>query len=730
MKTHKIGSQDHLPMEPNKFQSEMPEGEFQVKKTHLKDNNIPSVTSRQLEFPHSQIVEHAIELVEPEQPSNNPDIEIVEQQMEIVEALSDQPTKSVISIAYERMYNELERLMKKEDTTKTLEEKVKAVLGTIQVPVEILHTFATHPYQHAEPFITLTEDIKGSIQTIVSPIEKTRTLLQGVELLGNGAALIVLSVHCQAVKKLFKEIEMQLEQDPLNEQLGIYVTEMRNYLDDLEESLNEKIVSFSASFSTVGLKTSYYILSATEQVAAFAKHSVGWSLTFLDVLWESISLWRAQKAETTHEAWMIQIAKDQRTFQQAEDLLVKRQERMILSKAEKLTFEELSATLREKGIHFEGKNSAAFKFQLSDPVFRKEIMDKFIDANDTKEDTINVMTRNAIQSLAEVKIRNEKKFFDFKLTKSKFGLSLACISSALTIALEVLAITGVIAVAASTLALPGLGFFIFGATMTGVGLFFFYKYKPNLFKCFLKGVNLRLAFYKIPAKIRSLQLHRKKYEIKVLEITSARYEELEGLLRKKETLNKPFPKEFRHVLEKLRKDIDKKIDEFEGLDEKAQLQLIEEVKNKKDSYIKKIEAARKREDELIEKVDSWVGEEGKITKLQEKLIEAGNKDFAIANRLVSTAQNENMNIPMIIVEKIFDANFDFDNETLKILREKMGINLMEIPLRLGEADKEELIKKLKKFFKMDDEDLLAFMKKQLKALKTEKYGKLPEGKAA
>lgn len=656
----------HLP------ENQKDDREVRVAKTHLKAD-ISSAASRRIEFPSGQAVEPSVQIIDDGHSFSNIHekiAEVIEQQINVLETSIDPPPRPVAAIANEGMNKELQELIESHDQQALVETHIEVIIEGIQRPTDILHD-AIEPYAHAEPFLNLGDDVTGPIERVINPIEISRTFLQGIELIGNGAELIEQAARVQETRHLLEKKEKQLQENPKDKQLQNYIVRLNNYLAIQLESLKEKIVKFSSTFATVSLKTTRFIIRTVEGVVMpFVNSPIGWALSFLDVISEAIALWRAEKAKTTHDVWMLQMAKDPRTFKQAEDLWIKRQERMISRKSE-----------------------------------------------DQREDTILVMTRNAIQALAEAKVKNERKFFDFKLNKTKVSLTLACLSAIITVTLEALALTGVIAIAASTLAMPGLGFFILGSVLAGIGLYFFYKHKPNLFKCFVRGVNLRLAFLQIPAKIRTLQQMKKKDEIKKLEVRSARYKELEGLLHQKEALDHAsFPKELYKILEKLHKETAKKVEGFESLGTPEQMKkILEQLEERKHKYLKKMEEVKKSEQELNQKLEKWIGKDGIVTKLQDQLKEAGNKDFALANHLVTTAENKSLNIPMVIVEKILDPkfDFDFDEETLKILKEKMGIDIKQQLLQ-GKMDKENLIYNLKEFFKMNDSQLLYFMKRRLR----------------
>lgn len=535
---------------------------------------------------------------------------------------------------------------------------VEAVIAGVQTPANFVHDFVIEPYYYADPFLKLSKRQEKAINIGINAIEIPRTILQGVETVGSGAALIVQAVHVQETKQLLKIKEGQLRQNPLDHRLKIHVEKLRKYLAAQWEVLKNKIADFISIFLTASLNTISFVTDAFKGVIPRVNSVVCWAFYLLDVLTTAISLWRAQKAKTTHETWMVQIAKDQRTFQfqQAEALLHKRQERMILRKAEKLSFEELQTILEEKGVDFTENRISTFedfKERLVDTTFRKEIVENFLDEEDEKRDTIQTMTRKGIQALADAKIRNEKKFFNFNLASSSINVVLASLSAAVAIILEALTFAGIVAITATTLAMPVLGLYILGWGVFAVGLYFFYKHRPNLFKCYLKGINLRLAIFQIPAKIRNLQLNGTKREIR----------DLEG----RESL--------------------------------------------KSKSIARLNVLREREKVLSKKVNAWMGKGGIITKLHDQLREAGNKDFARENRLMNTVGNEKIDIAEVITENIFDGGFD--EETLRILKAKMGVDIKQIPRAAGKEDKEKFIGTLKEFFKMDEAEVLSFMKQKL-----------------
>lgn len=720
----KISDQNHRLDNYPEVSNKLTEGDFKV--THpkgLKETDIPSVASQPRELPPSTNGAIKVEKLEDDSQSNqkiDEGIKNTEKLIENTEKLNEEPAKSA-----KAMSKEAKATIKKE--LRYLKEQIQGaaekIIKGFQIPPDLIYDLLIEPYGYfAEPFPFLTEEMKNTLANVMAPATWTRDILQGIAFIGEGSALTVQSLFYHEVKKFLQKQKKQLAKDPTDKKMQMSVARLEKYLSIQSDLLKEKAADFISSFATVSVKSANYIIAAMNQVSPLIKAAGGWSVSFLHVISESITLWRAQKAKTKHEEWMVHIAKDQREKNHALTLLEerkKRQDDLIQEKTKDLTFKELKQILEEKNINLEGKtfeNKEDFTALLQDKDFRKEIEEKFL----ADIETVNVMTRNAIQALSETKVKNEKKFFDFKLNASRINLSLACLSTVLAITLEVLAIAGVIALSASTLAVPGLGFFVLGIAIAAIGLYFFYRYKPNLFKCYVQCVNLRLAFFQIPTQIRNLQHIKKQVEVKNLLQTSARYEELLGELAKKTALDQlAHNKKYKKILERLHIETIKKVNKAEQINEQERLEkIVDELKIKKEKIDKKLDSARIRQNFLEKKVNEWMGPDGTVTKLQNRITEAGNKDFARANNLMTLFKKENekeaeeLNIPLVLVEKIFQNNFEFDKETLKILRDKMGIKTGSI-MQEGKIDQEKLMKQLQNFFKMDDSELLVFMKQQL-----------------
>jgi hypothetical protein len=319
------------------------------------------------------------------------------------------------------------------------------------------------------------------------------------------------------------------------------------------------------------------------------------------------------------------------------------------------------------------------------------------------------MTRDALQTLSQAKVKNENKFIKFGLLNARLGLPLALLSAVLAVTLKVLTVMGVIALSSSMMAVPGLGFFVIGLALTAIGILYLRKHRPNIFKCYLHGVQFRIGFAGIAAKIRSIQLHREAAKVHRLELSSARYEQLKGLIHKKKTLDKAqYNPEWHHELDKLLKNIAKKIDHFEQLNAKDQRKNIYSALNDKISNEdSKLEKARAREAEVQEKCDYWEGEDGYITKLKQRLHEASNKDFAKQTRL------DDRDISQILAEGLQAGSVQWDKEMIVFLSERMGVDLRKCIKDDGDVDQDKLKLLFENYFRMDEAEMGSFIKKKL-----------------
>lgn len=714
MQPEKIGPKEHPHIIPA---SPAATDDVSVKRTDQKQLDIPSVKSEQIAPPEQQAQIRSANLFEEDR-----SVELVDKSIESVEQSMELPPKTI------------EQLTKNLSVLQVWREKVEkagsvneAVMTIAQAPTEIINKVLLEPYQLIAPLL-IDKPEHTPIGSLGQPVGTAALGIKVVKIIGDGALIMIKDAILHSSEKQLEYFEKILETNPNNEEVRKSIVQLKLIISQLKEDIKEKMVDFAMNHATASLKTTALTFSAFSSVISpLARSGAGWATSILDVIGEAVTLWRAQKASTTHEVWMTEISKNPRTFKQAENLLAQRQERMILNKIEKLklNFDEFKQYLVDKKVVLDAniQDMSDFREQLStNTSLRNEVTQVFIDPEDEKANTINVMTRNAIQTLGKQKIINEKKFFDFKLNKSKISLIMACVSTALAITLEALILTGVLALSASVALFPPIGFLVLGVALAGVGLFFFYKHKPNLFKCFIKGVNLKLAFYTIPAQIRAIQLKNRTNVANELKIRSARYEQLKGLLNQTDTLNRiSYPKELQKILSKLQKQTARNIEDFDRMGTPKQIEAIQEQLEMAQAKQKlALEKAISDQNEMESKYDIWLGKYGKVTILQNKLREAGSQDFAIANRLIETAKKEKMNIPEVIANGIMEGQSHLDEETTKILKEKMGIDIKQLSKEIQPSEKDKIKADLADFFKMEENELYSFMKLRLQEIEASK----------
>jgi hypothetical protein len=216
------------------------------------------------------------------------------------------------------------------------------------------------------------------------------------------------------------------------------------------------------------------------------------------------------------------------------------------------------------------------------------------------------------------------------------------------------------------------------------------------------------------AKIRQLQLQRSQAKLEKLENNQARYEQLSGLLNKQDVLNaSTYSEDIQKLLKKLQKETAEKVDHFERMGLNDQIKEMKEVLLKK--QLKNVDDLADVRVDYLEKADKndyWIGEEGVITKLETRLRKAGNKDFAQTTRLIETAKKEKISIPNLLAQGLVEDKSELDEETLYILKERMGIDINA--LKAGDGFNKAHVKKMiADFFKMNEDEMLTFINHQM-----------------
>src|SRR5690606_17525787 len=128
---------------------------------------------------------------------------------------------------------------------------------------------------------------------------------------------------------------------------------------------------------------------------------------------------------------------------------------------------------------------------LANPWFKDELHRAYTE----HKQTITTLTRQGLKSLEVKKHSVERKFLNFRLTKASISLTASTLAFIALIVLKTLALAAVIAVPSIALASTGVGLFVLGIALLAAGLILLYRVKPNLFKTFFRGVQLRMTLY-------------------------------------------------------------------------------------------------------------------------------------------------------------------------------------------------------------------------------------------
>jgi len=175
----------------------------------------------------------------------------------------------------------------------------------------------------------------------------------------------------------------------------------------------------------------------------------------------------------------------------------------LYSHLAKEIYDELHITVDESTV-------AKFDQEVKNP----KVLERLLDEHVGHADALAASTRNGLKALSEAKQKIERDFFKFEKRQSLIATPLAILSSALYMAGEVLAATGIYS-------LPGLAMMAFGyLTMTAdwglaaIGLAHTNRNKPNTLREKVANLRtLRMGARKIPYKFyRALMESKKRHK--------------------------------------------------------------------------------------------------------------------------------------------------------------------------------------------------------------------------
>lgn len=623
---------------------------------------------------------------------------------------------------------------------------ISNITNLLDVTFKIFAKYFLDPAKDVAHLSEFPHSITGFLSEASSRVGAIRLGLDVLSFPFEGMEFLVRTFYLEAAKRELKELGAAGDPTP----------EMQKKIRSLKWFIEEQISNIQGLAVTIGIKTLSFVRPSMNLVLEIAKAPLPSPLVpvfpFIDavvsLLTAGYKLHRAQKESTLLEKWVGNPKFKEPVFNKpgdeiayVKDLYKKRQ--AIFEKRKEAKRAEFDALMEKvdsiKSLSGQKKllleANIAFKsaqkkweektdqpvdaFTLKDKDFREFLFNYSVE----HEDTISISTReNGLKFLSNLKPITEKKFFSFKLNKERILFALTLLASVAMIVLQILAWASVIAIPIAAQAVPGLGIALAGAMLFALGLYLFYRYKPNLFKTIVQGVQVRLVFTRIHNAFLEYRLKQKKIKqaaeagkidfIQSFILQSGRSLTQNGSVSEAKT---NVPSQIKDILNRLSPSARKKMDKAESMEEQRRI-LIDDFNAyllKQEKILSDIEALEKNVVHKKERIDA----------LAERLRNAAAFDFA-KNIGLETMKNpdgsaeekagpENMDIFKIIADGIIDGNWKFDEETIIILEKKMGIPITEYSkVKDPERLRQDLHKDLKDFFGMDASQLIAFFKKQ------------------
>jgi len=538
------------------------------------------------------------------------------------------------------------------------------------------------------------------------------------DLVGDIAFHIFKKAFVKKASALLKAMKKQLTIEP-EEQLEKDIKEFQGWLDRQKEALKDEAITLGVmkgSYLPVG---TYRIWSWVGKLPKAAKFVFAWLYPIALAVMSGYTWYQTRKAEKKMKDWIqrvqdIDLEKLKKLKSESEkdpakkgpvDILLEKRQKAYEARREKAK-EDLDKYLQSEEFKKldlkDMKEELKMKKGIEIP---KDIItiedlnnelkeDKYITEYLDYKDAVAIRTRKKLKKQVANKLKVRKSFLSFKGTKAKTEFAGAVICAVLVGIFKTLALTGTItaAIGGLALSLTGVGFAVLTFGVLVAGLIYFYKKKPNVFKEFFKGVQLRLALKEIPYAIQNFRLSLKTMKLagqtyKAAGL-SAQRQQILGLIKADEKI-KPskVDKSLRPLLKKLKLKTE--------FDKKAFESRLGKYEKKKVETAKKL---KKEIETLGRKVKSW---EKKLKPLQERLQKARWKDYL---RTVKRADKKGRKDLMDeIVDGVVTGE---DEETLEIMRDYMGIKIKNF-------NAAEVKKLLLEYFGKSDAQMNIFIKQQL-----------------
>ncbi|MBS4167578.1 hypothetical protein [Parachlamydia sp. AcF125] len=383
-----------------------------------------------------------------------------------------------------------------------------------------------------------------------------------------------------------------------------------------------------------------------------------------------------------------------------------------------ITLDEVQALLREKGIRLEDIKETLSLDSLKEELHKSEVKERLLCIYARHQDTIQISSRQALLTSEAMKVLSVQKKLGFSIKLSLANLFLTTLAVATVVVLNVLVMTAILTVPPFALILLAALFFAAVLILGGVGLLYFYRKNPHRFKEIIKGVDLRLRMYEIPAAFRRYFLKRKQQ--KQIDELAATYklrvqiQQIEGILG-----------QFSLHSQKLSKGRERSTIEFmpSGLSAeevalyKKQLEKLESLYKKKiKSYEYKRANRAKKIQRLEKKVKYW---NAKKKPFLDRLKQAGVADYLHEMKLFSSTPAKPAPLSKIIVDGIFTHPHLLDQETLHILDRRFGIDVRKRQAEGDFAIKHTVQKHLDDYFALTEKKFIHFIWKKMEEIQAE-----------
>lgn len=323
----------------------------------------------------------------------------------------------------------------------------------------------------------------------------------------------------------------------------------------------------------------------------------------------------------------------------------------------------------------------------------------YLDDRETKR----VLTRNALKAHSLHKQKSERKLLKIRLNKYKLKFSTKVIAFTILLTLKTLAFAGAIALPTLALAMTGVGLFAASVILLFAGIYILHKYRPNLLKTLLHGVQLRITLYHVPEQIAKWRYHSKAFkQYRYAEkITHSVHElaELERRLIDEEIIQlEEIPKPLRKQLHLS----DKGVLTREML--KKGIPLFNEEMIDRAATIRK---------EIREKADQLHKWQEKLSPLRKRVTEAKYADYIRISQL-SSEKYGNIDLAEVITDGLLEDHTLIDPESLEILKDEMAIDLTRIKFEKKDEVRKDVVNAIKDFYSLDDKALILRIKERKK----------------